>query len=109
MAGQPQARDVPICAVVGTGSTGTRWSRYGASPIGTSGIVRHPASADACDEFGVSARSVHVHATAEPGPRWPECRDQPPFPPYLRELTPEYRRSTSHVTRPRPQLHHLTR
>src|SRR2546429_656443 len=55
---------------------------------GTSGIVRHPASADACDEFGASARSVHVHATAEPGPRWPECRDQPPFPPYLRELTP---------------------
>src|SRR4051812_3638377 len=28
---------------------------------------------------------------------------------HLRELTPEYRRSTSHVTRPRPTLLHLTR
>jgi hypothetical protein len=38
-----------------------------------------------------------------------ECRDQPPFPHHLRELTPKYRRSTGHVTRPRPQLLHLTR
>jgi len=52
----------------------------------TSGTWPPATIATPTDEFGASARSVDVHATAEPGPRWPECRDQPPFPPHLREL-----------------------
>jgi len=32
-------------------------------------------------------RRGRVHAlAAEPGRRWPECRDQPPFPHHRREL-----------------------
>jgi len=59
-------------------------------------------------------RRYDVAAGSMRQPRNPDGDDpnavtQPPFTDHPRELTPEHRRSTSHVTRPRPKLLHLTR
>jgi hypothetical protein len=81
-------------------------------------LIQHPEGAAPGDGVTGLARDVAAAVrtgrdaaedAAERARRRSARRDQAAFPNQLRELTHEYGRSTNHVTRPRPELLHLTR